>query len=63
MQTPDPGTLQRLMGELEQALVRDREFINKCDQLLRKCRFVASAMSERVNKALESEAEAGSNHT
>ena len=60
MQRQNTETLQKLLGELDEALVREHEFITRGEELLFKCRFVAQAVSQRVLKVLQIDRQADS---
>ena len=63
MQPPHALTLQKLVSELQDALDRDEQFIERGEELLTKWKAIAQQMEERLRAVLEAEPQVGSSST
>ncbi len=63
MQPPHASTLQKLVSDLQDALDRDEQFIDRGEALLGKWKVIAHRMEERLRAILEAEPQAGSSST
>ena len=60
MQPPHALTLQKLVSELQDALDRDEQFIERGEELLTRWKAIAQQMEERLRAVLEAEPQVGS---